>query len=192
MVLIIYELNFILKKEMYMFIKFTIFIIVVATTFCVASDEEAHFMEYAELTKKLKSEYVKSGMYATTEQVKKALKSDDWVVVDVRDSNEWSAAYIEGSKRVGRKNPEKRIKNFCLDFSDDFTRNKLIVICNSAARASIVAETFKAMGFKTVMIYDIYTWIDECNPISNDYTIMSSRKGTGLKFGTFKAAHCKK
>ncbi|WP_309497747.1 rhodanese-like domain-containing protein [Sulfurovum sp.] len=175
-----------------MFIKLTISIVLLATTFCVASDEEAPFMGYQELTTKLKAEYVKSGMYASTEQVKKALKSEDWVVVDVRNSNEWSAAYIEGTKRVGRKNPEKLIKNFCLDFADDFTRNKVIVVCNSAARASIVAETFKTMGFKKVMIYDIYAWIDECNPISNDYTIMSSSKGTGLKFGTFKAAHCKK
>jgi len=175
-----------------MFIKFITLIVVLFTTLSIASEDEPQFMEYKALTEKLKAEYVKSGMYATTEQVKKALKADDWVVVDVRDSNEWSAAYIEGTKRVGRKSPEKLIKNFCLDFADDFTRNKVIVVCNSAARASIVAETFKAMGFKTVMIYDIYTWIDECNPISNDYTIMSSRKGTGLKFGTFKASHCKK
>ena len=150
------------------------------------------FLEYSELTAKLKNEHIKAGRYATTEEVKKALKADDWLVVDVRTSNEWSAAYIEGSKRVGRQNPEKMIKNFCLDFADDFTRNKLIVVCNSAARASLMAETFRTMGFKKVMIYDIYTWIDECNPISNDYTVQSSRKGTGLKFGTFKASHCKK
>lgn len=175
-----------------MFIKYITLIVVLFTTLSSASEEVSEFIEYKELTKRLKAEHVKSGTYATTEQVKKALKSEDWLVVDVRDSNEWSAAYIEGTKRVGRKNPEKLIKNFCLDFADDFTRDKLIVVCNSAARASLVSETFRSMGFKVVMIYDIYTWIDECNPISNDYTVMSSRKGTGLKFGTFKASHCKK
>jgi len=180
--------------------KFIMFTLVLLTTFSIAledaeefeSEPESQFIEYSVLTAKLKEAHVKNGTYATTEQVKKALKADDWVVVDVRNDNEWSAAYIEGTKRVGRQNPEKRIKNYCLDFSDDFTRDKVIVVCNSAARASIVAEAFKVMGFKIVMIYDIYTWIDECNEISNDYTIMSSRKGTGLKFGTFKASHCKK
>lgn len=177
-----------------MSIKVIALIVVLFTTFSMASEDEpeSQFVGYSELTAKLKAAHVKDGTYATTEQVKKALQSDDWLVVDVRNDNEWSAAYIEGSKKVGRKNPERIIKNFCLDFGDDFTRNKLIVVCNSAARASIVAETFKSMGFKIVMIYDIFTWIDECNPISSDYTIRSSRKGTGLKFGSFKAAHCKK
>lgn len=183
-----------------MSIKFIMSIVVLFSTFSMAledqeefeSEPESQFLEYSALTKKLKAKHVEAGTYATTEQVKKALKADDWLVVDVRNDNEWSAAYIEGTKRVGRQNPERIIKNFCLDFGDDFTRDKVIVLCNSAARASIVAEAFKVMGFKIVMIYDIYTWIDECNEISNDYTIMSSRKGTGLKFGTFKASHCKK
>ena len=176
-------------------IKLIMVVLILFTTLSMASEDEAEptFVDYRELTAKLKAAHVKDGTYATTAQVKYALKADDWLVVDVRDDHEWSAAYIEGSKYVGRKNPESKIKNFCLDvFGDDFTRNKLIVVCNSAARASLEAEIFKLMGFKTVMIYDIYTWIDECNPISSEYTVRKSRKGTGLNFGSFKAVRCKK
>lgn len=162
-------------------------ILLVAST-VFASD----FVNYSTLAKGLKSEYKKNGNYATTEEVKKALVSKDWIVADVRTLEEWSGAYIKGSNRVGRQAPEKALENFVLDLNDNFVKDKIIVVCNSGSRASIEAQTFKQMGFKEVKIYDIYSWIDECNPVVTKYTVKKDKGGTGLKFGSFYAQHCKK
>lgn len=150
------------------------------------------FIDYKGLTTHLKSDAKEKGLYATTDEVKAALKASDWAVVDVRQAEEWAGAYIEGSQRVGRQTPEMAIENFVTDDNGKLVKDKIIVVCNSAARASIEAQTFRQMGFKTVKIYDLYSWIDECNPVVTKYTVKKDKAGTGLKFGNFYAEHCKK
>jgi len=157
------------------------------SSFLYAGD---NFIEYKELTKELKKEAKKNGEYATTKEVKDALKAKDWIVADVRTQLEWAAAHIQGSKRIGRQAPETALANFVLNDDDEFIRKNLIVICNSGSRASIEAQTFKKMGFKQVKIYDLYSWIDECNPVKTNYSVKKDKAGTGLKFGMFKAEHC--
>lgn len=152
----------------------------------------AEFVNYKGLTKKLKAEAKKAGNYATTEEVKAAIKAKDWLVADVRTMEEWSAAHIKGAVRIGRQAPENGLALFALDDDDNFVKDKLIVVCNSAARASIEAETFRKMGFKTVKIYDLYSWIDECNPVVTKYTVKKDKAGKNLKFGNFYAEHCYK
>lgn len=150
------------------------------------------FISYKELSTKLKKENKKAGNYATTEEVKKALKAKDWVVADVRTMEEWSAAHIKGAVRVGRQASEKGVALHALDDDDKLVKPNLIVVCNSAARASIEAQTFRQMGFDTVKIYDLYSWIDECNPVVTKYTVKKDKGGMNLKFGNFYAEHCKK
>lgn len=162
--------------------------LLLATTTIFASE----FVNYKDLSTKLKNEAKKAGNYATTQEVKKALKSKDWLVADVRTLEEWSAAFIKGSVRAGRQAPENALALYALDDDDNFIKPNLIVVCNSAARASIEAETFKQMGFKTVKIYDLYSWIDECNPVVTKYTVKKDKAGMNLKFGNFYAEHCKK
>jgi len=166
----------------------SILILSLSYSVTLASD----FVDYKTLATKLVKESKKNGLYATSDDVKKALKSKDSVVVDVRTKEEWTAAHIQGSYRVGREAPEKALANFVLDENDKFVKDKLIVVCNSAKRASIEAETFKQMGFKEVKIYDIYSWIDECNPFATSYSAKKDKSGTGNKFGSFYAEHCKK
>jgi len=158
------------------------------STSATASD----FVDYKGLTKHLKAEAKKSGNIATAADVKKALASKDWIVADVRTMEEWQAAHIKGSQRVGRQAPEKALGNFVLDDNDNFIKDKIIVVCNSASRASIEAQTFKMMGFKKVMIYDIYSWIDGCNPVATGYSKKKDKHGTKNKFGMFYAEHCKR
>jgi len=102
------------------------------------------------------------------------------------------AARIKGSYRIGRQAPEKQFSSVVLDDDDNFIKKNIIVVCNSAARASLEAETFRKMGFDTVKIYDIYSWIDECNPVSTGYSGKKDKGGTKNKFGAFTAEHCKK
>jgi len=151
----------------------------------------AEFINYSKLSSMLKNENKANGTYATTQEVKKALKSKDWLVADVRTMEEWSAAHIKGSVRIGRQSPEKGLELHALDMDDNFIKPNLILICNSAARASIEAETIRKMGFNQVKVYDLYSWIDECNPVVTKYTVKQDKGGTGLKFGNFYAEHCK-
>ena len=150
------------------------------------------FINYDNLSKSLKDDAKKNGLYATTDEVKMALKEKDWAVVDVRTAEEWAGAFIKGSQRVGRQTSEVAIENFVTDDDGKLIKDKIIVVCNSAARASIEAQTFRQMGFKTVKIYDLYSWIDECNPVVTKYTVKNDRSGTGLNFGEYYAEHCKK
>ena len=150
------------------------------------------FINYDNLSKSLKDDAKKNGLYATTDEVKMALKEKDWAVVDVRTAEEWAGAFIKGSQRVGRQTPEVAIENFVTDDDGKLIKDKIIVVCNSAARASIEAQTFRQMGFKTVKIYDLYSWIDECNPVVTKYTVKNDRSGTGLNCGEYYAEHCKK
>ena len=150
------------------------------------------FIDYKTLTTKMVAENKKAGNYATTKEVQDAIASKDWIVADVRTKEEWSAGRIKGTVRIGRQAPEKAIANYALDDDDKFVKQNLIVICNTARRASIEAETFRQMGFKNVKVYEFYTWIDSCNPITTDYSSKSNKAGTKNKFGQVKAEHCYK
>ena len=150
------------------------------------------FIDYKTLTTKMVAENKKAGNYATTKEVQEAIASKDWIVADVRTKEEWSAGRIKGTVRIGRQAPEKAIANYALDDEDNFIQHNLIVICNTARRASIEAETFRQMGFKNVKVYEFYTWVDSCNPITTNYSSKKNSNGTKNKFGQVKAAHCYK
>lgn len=166
--------------------------ILVTLLFAASSLFAGEFVSYKELSTKLKAEAKKAGNYATTQEVKDALKAKDWLVADVRTMEEWSAAHIKGAVRIGRQGPELGLAIHALDDDDKLVKENLIIVCNSAARASIEAQTFRQMGFKTVKIYDLYSWIDECNPVVTKYTVKKDKAGMNLKFGNFYAEHCKK
>lgn len=166
--------------------------LLLATTLLATVATASEFIPYKQLTKQIKAEEKKAGNFASAQDVKNALKSKDWAVVDVRTQLEWAAGSIKGSSRIGRQAPETALANIVLDDDDNFIKDKIIVICNSASRASIEAQTFRKMGFKEVKIYDMYSWIDECNPVVTGYSKKKDKKGTKKKFGMFKAEHCYK
>jgi rhodanese-related sulfurtransferase len=152
----------------------------------------AEFKSYDALSKSLKEEAKKEGTLASTQDVKDALASKEWSVVDVRTMEEWAAGSIAGSMRVGREAPEKALENIVLDDDDKFTKTKLIVVCNTASRAVINAQTFRQMGFDEVKSYGINQWIDECNPVVTKYSAAENKEGKKTKFGGYYAEHCKK
>jgi rhodanese-related sulfurtransferase len=166
--------------------------ILLATTLLAGAAYAEGFTSYKQLTKQLKAEAKKDGTYATEAELKHALSAKDWAVVDVRTLEEWNAASIKGSYRIGRQSPESALASIVLNDDDKFIKNNLVIVCNSASRASIEAKAIKMMGFKTVKIYDMYSWIDDCNPVNTGYSKKKDKKGTKNKFGQFKAAHCSK
>ena len=160
--------------------------LLLATTSLVANE----FVDYKALTKQLKAEAKKNGSFASIAEVKKALDAKDWIVADVRTIEEWNAAHIKGSVRIGRQAPEKALGGFVLDLDDNFIKQNIIIVCNSASRASIEAQAIKQMGFKDVKIFNIYQWIDACNPVNTGYSKKKYKSGTKKKFGAFLAQHC--
>ena len=152
----------------------------------------AEFISYKEMATKLLEQNKKEGLRATTDEVKKAIKSKDTAVVDVRTPLEWAGAHIKGTFRVGRQTPEMAVGNFVLDDDDKLVKDKLIVICNTAHRASIEAEVFRKMGFTEVKVYPIDQWIDECNPVATKYSGKEYHGGKDHKFGEFYAEGCSK
>ena len=164
--------------------------IALMTTFLVTSSFSSEFVPYKKMADKLLQENEKSGLVATTNEVKKALKSKDILVVDVRTKEEWAGAHIKGSVRIGRQSPEKMIANFVLDNKGNLIKDKLIVVCNSAHRASIQATIFRKMGFKVVKVYPILKWLDGCNPIVTKYS--KKKDYSNKEFGYFYPAKCLK
>jgi rhodanese-related sulfurtransferase len=151
----------------------------------------AEFIPYEKMAGELLKENVKNGLRATTDEVKKALHSKNTAVVDVRSKEEWAGAHIKGSMRVGRQSPEKAIELFVLDDDDKLVKDKLIVVCNTAHRASLEAIIFRKMGFTQVKVYPIDEWIDECNPVVTKYSRQEYNDGKHHKFGEFYAEGCK-
>lgn len=163
---------------------------VLLTTFVFMGANAAEFVNYKALATKLVKENKTNGLYATVDEVKKAIKSKNWLVADVRTKEEWASAHIKGTVRIGRQAPENGLALHVEDDDGKFIKDNLIVICNSAKRASIEAETFRKMGFKTVKVFDLYKWIDNCNPVKTNYSVKKFKTGTGIKFGSFYAQHC--
>ena len=167
--------------------------IILAASLCFGVANSAEFVDYKKLSGDLKKQAKAKGELASTDEVKKALASKDWAVVDVRTMDEWQGARIEGSFRIGREAPEKALESIVLDDeTGKFTKPNIIVVCNTASRAVIEAQAFKQMGFDTVKIYGIETWIDECNPVLNYYSNTENKSGNKKKFGKSYAEFCVK
>lgn len=164
--------------------------IILAASLCFGVANAGDFVNYKALSGKLKKEAKANGTMATTAEVKAALASTDWAVVDVRTMEEWQAASIAGSQRVGREAPEEMLESIVVNDDGKFTKQNLIVVCNTASRASIEAKAFREMGFNTVKIYSIEAWMDECNPTVTFYSKKENKDGNKKKFGSFYPEHC--
>ncbi|MDD2698642.1 MAG: rhodanese-like domain-containing protein [Arcobacteraceae bacterium] len=166
--------------------------IILAASLCFGVVNAGDFVDYKKLTHNLKGDAKKNGEIASTDEVKKALASADWAVVDVRTMDEWQAASIAGSVRIGREAPEKALEGIVLDDNNKFVKQNIVVVCNTASRAAIEAQAFRQMGFNTVKIYGIETWMQECNPVNNWYSNVVANKDTKAKFGSVLPAYCAK
>lgn len=89
------------------------------------------------------------------QQVSEELSSGEAVLVDVRQTEEWQHAHIDGAVRAPRGALE-----FVADPSSPRHREELdpsarmIMICASGGRASLAGHTLRQLGFEDVAVMD--------------------------------------
>ncbi|HKT47535.1 MAG TPA: rhodanese-like domain-containing protein [Candidatus Acidoferrales bacterium] len=82
--------------------------------------------------------------------VKRRMDSGEkFLVVDVREDNEWAAGHIPGAVHMGRGVIERDIEQSTPD-----TGKKLILYCGGGFRSALVADNLQKMGYKNVESMD--------------------------------------
>jgi rhodanese-related sulfurtransferase len=74
---------------------------------------------------------------------------EKFLLVDVREDNEWAKGHIPGAVHMGRGIIERDIEQNVPD-----TNAKLILYCGGGFRSALVAENLQKMGYKNVESMD--------------------------------------
>lgn len=96
----------------------------------------------------------------TLAEFKPLLADKDLEIIDVRNATEFNAGHIDGAKHV--------FVGTILDNLDKISKDKKVVIhCQSGARAAIAYSLLAKNGYKNVLNYSggMNEWINEGNPI---------------------------
>lgn len=76
-------------------------------------------------------------------------RGDNFVLVDVREDNEWAKGHIPGAVHMGRGVIERDIEQ---KYPDKET--ELILYCGGGFRSALSAENLQKMGYKKVLSMD--------------------------------------
>ncbi len=91
------------------------------------------------------------------------LNREDAVVVDVRESHEWSAGHIPNARHIALGQLGKHLSEL-----EKFKERPLIICCASGNRSSSACHTLKKAGFERVfnLAGGIGAWTDAGLPIT--------------------------
>jgi len=82
----------------------------------------------------------------SAQDVHAALKEKDFVLIDVREDNEWNKDHLPGAKHMGRgiieRDIEKEIPN---------KDQKLVLYCGGGYRSALSAVNLQKMGYINVL-----------------------------------------
>lgn len=92
------------------------------------------------------------------------LNRDDALVIDVRETAEWSSGHIPNSRHIALGQLEKRLSEL-----EKFKQRPLIVNCQSGNRSSSACGTLKKHGFEKVFNLSggIGAWRDAGLPVTS-------------------------
>lgn len=107
--------------------------------------------------------FVKDKWERSPQQVIQLMNRDDALLLDVRESNELSEGYIEGSKHIPSGETKKRLNEV-----EKFKQKPLVVVCRSGHRSAGVLSTLRRSGFEQVYILrgGILAWQNDKLPLS--------------------------
>jgi rhodanese-related sulfurtransferase len=90
---------------------------------------------------------------------------EKFLLVDVREDNEWAKGHVPGAVHLGRGIIERDIEQRIPD-----TNAKLILYCGGGFRSALVAENLQKMGYTGVESMDggWKGWLEAGLPIAKD------------------------
>lgn len=90
---------------------------------------------------------------------------EKFLLVDVREDNEWAKGHILGAVHMGKGVIERDIEQRCPD-----TNAKLILYCGGGFRSALVADNLQKMGYTGVESMDggWRGWIEAGLPTAKD------------------------
>jgi rhodanese-related sulfurtransferase len=82
----------------------------------------------------------------SVEEVKARLdRSEKFLLIDVREDNEWAEGHVPGAIHIGRGVLEKGIEEKAVD-----GKTPIVLYCHSGARSALAADTLQKMGYTNV------------------------------------------
>ena len=99
---------------------------------------------------KLVNEAKKRVKETNVEDVKRRMDSGEkFLLVDVREDNEWEKGHVPGAVHMGRGVIERDIETQVPE-----TSTKMILYCGGGFRSALVADNLQKMGYKNVESMD--------------------------------------
>ncbi len=92
-------------------------------------------------------------------------KKSDFVLIDVREDNEWNEGHLPQAIHLGKgiieRDIEDRIPN---------ANTNLILYCGGGYRSALAAESIRRLGYKNIqsMAGGVREWKDQNLPLSKD------------------------
>lgn len=104
----------------------------------------------------------------TPDEVKEKLESgdeDDFVLLDVREQDEWTDSHIAGAEYLGRGVIERDIEE---EYPD--TEKEIVLYCGGGYRSALAADSLQKMGYHNVksLAGGFRSWIEAGYPIKKD------------------------
>lgn len=102
----------------------------------------------------------------TVDQIRARLeKGDKFVLVDVREDNEYSKDHLPGAIHLGKGVIERDIEKTVPD-----TKTELVLYCGGGFRSAIAADNLQKMGYTNVISMDggIREWREKGYPLTQD------------------------
>lgn len=91
------------------------------------------------------------------------MNREDAVIVDVRETGEWSSGHIAGARHIALGQFDKRLSEL-----DKFKSRPIIVCCASGNRSSSACKQLKKAGFEKVYNLNggISAWLEANLPVT--------------------------
>lgn len=82
----------------------------------------------------------------SAQDVHAALKNPDFILIDVREDNEWQKDHLPGAKHMARGIIERDIEK-----AIPSKEQKLVLYCGGGYRSALSAVNLQTMGYKNVL-----------------------------------------
>lgn len=102
----------------------------------------------------------------TVDEIRSRLeKKDKFVLVDVREDNEYAKDHLPGAIHLGKGVIERDIEKAVPD-----TNTEIVLYCGGGFRSAMAADNLQKMGYANVISMDggIREWRDKKYPLTSD------------------------